>query len=69
MATIEAVPVPVANYLSRIDEPGDEELKTFFEQYKDRYALPDSPEPGFREPQKIALQYFKANVDKFASRR
>jgi hypothetical protein len=66
-ATIEAVGVPVANYLRRIDEPGDEELKAFFEQYKDRYALPDSPEPGFREPQRIALQYFKVNLDKFAS--
>ena len=66
MATIEAAPVAVANYLSRIDEPSDEELKTFFEQYKDRYPLPDSPEPGFREPQRVALQYFKANLDKFA---
>jgi len=66
MAQIEAAPVPVANYLSRIDEPGDEELKAFFEQYKQQYALPDSPEPGFREPQRIALQYFKTNLDKFA---
>ncbi len=66
MATIEAGPVPVANYLSRVDEPGDAELKTLFEQYKDKYALPDSPEPGFREPQRIALQYFKANFEKFS---
>ena len=66
-AMIEAVPLAVANYLNRIDEPGDEELKAFFEQYKDRYALPESPEPGFRDPQRIALQYFKANVDKFAA--
>ena len=65
-ATIEAVPVPVANYLSRVDEPGDEELKALFEQYKDKHALPDSPEPGFREPQRIALQYFKADFEKFS---
>ena len=46
----------------RIDEPSDEELKAFFEKYKDQYPCPSSPEPGFREPQKIALQYFKADT-------
>ena len=67
LATIEAVPVPVANYLKRVDEPNDETLKTFFEQNKERYATPDSPEPGFREPQRVALQYLKANLDKVAA--
>ncbi len=67
MATIEAVAVPAANYVRRIDEPGDEELRTFFEQHKDKFALPESPEPGFREPQEIALAYFKANMEKFSA--
>ncbi len=67
MATIEAAPVLVANYLDRIDEPSDEELKAFFEKHKDQYPLPISPEPGFREPQKIAMEYLKADYEKFTA--
>ena len=67
MATIEAVAVPVANYLKRVDEPNDETLKAFFEQYKERYPMPDSPTPGFREPERVALEYLKADLDKFAA--
>jgi hypothetical protein len=67
MAAIEAVPVPVANYVSRIADPSDAELKAFFEEYKEKYPVPDSPDPGFREPQKVALQYFRADFDKFTA--
>jgi hypothetical protein len=67
MAAIEALPVPVANYVSRVEDPKDEELKAFFEENKERYSLPDSPQPGFHEPQKIALEYFKAEVEKLAA--
>ena len=67
MATIEAVPVAVANYLDRVGKPSDEELIAFFEEAKERYPLPGSPEPGFREPQKVALEYFKADYEKFAA--
>jgi hypothetical protein len=65
MATIEVAAIPVANYVDQIDEPTDEELKTFFEENKERFPLPDSPEPGFREPQRIAMQWFKADPEKF----
>jgi hypothetical protein len=63
-AAIEAVPVPVADYLSRVDEPTEDELKAFFEKHKEEYSRPESPEPGFREPQKVALQWFKASHEK-----
>jgi hypothetical protein len=65
-ATIEAVPVPVEDYLGK-DEPTDVELKAFFEENKEKLPFPNSPEPGFREPQKVALEWFKANYDKFTS--
>jgi hypothetical protein len=67
MATIDAVPVAVAKFADGIAEPPVEELKTFFEAHKDKYARPDSPDPGFREPQKVALEYFKAELDKFTA--
>lgn len=67
MATVEALPVPVDNYLGRIDEPTDEQLKTFFEDHREAYPAPDSPEPGFHDPQRIALQWFKANQEQFVA--
>ena len=67
MATIETVPVPVAKFADSIPEPTDEELKTFFEEHKNKYPRPESPDPGFREPPKIALEYLKAPLDKFTS--
>jgi hypothetical protein len=67
MATIEAMPVAVTKFTDGIAEPSDEELQKFFNEHKAQYARPDSPDPGFHEPQKIALQYFKASADKFTS--
>lgn len=65
MATIEAVAVPVSDYVKADSEPNDAELKAFFDQSKDEYPTPDSAKPGFREPQMVALQWFKADQDKF----
>lgn len=65
-ATIEAIPVAVESFLAK-DEPTDKELNTFFEENKEKLSFPNSPEPGFREPQKVAFEWFKANYDKFTS--
>jgi hypothetical protein len=67
MASIEAAPVPVANYVDRVKDPGDEKLAAFFEENKDREPHPGSPEPGFREPQRVALQWFKADFEKLSA--
>ncbi|MEN6557534.1 MAG: hypothetical protein ABFC54_05065 [Thermoguttaceae bacterium] len=64
-AAIEAVALPVADFTGKVEKPSEAELKEFFEKYKEQYALPGSPEPGFREPKKVALQWFKADFDKF----
>ena len=68
-ATIEAIAVPAAQYLdipNLIPDPGDDNLKAFFEEHKNKYPRPDLPDPAFRVPQKIALQFFKADHDTFA---
>ena len=66
-AKIECIPVPVKDFAAAVPKPSDDELKAFFEKYKDDLPQPDSPEPGFRVPQKIEVEYFKAEVDKFAT--
>ena len=65
-ATIEAIPVEAEQFLAQIKDPSEAEIKTLFEKYKDKLPRPDSPEPGFRVPHKIDVQYFKADVAKFS---
>ena len=65
LAAIEAVPVAVADYVGQVNDPSEEELRAFFEEHKDKLPSPFSPEPGFKKPQKVSLEYFKAETDKF----
>lgn len=67
-AEIQCIPVAVRDFVGTSKKPGDEKvLKDFFDKYKGLVASPESPEPGFRVPQKVALEYFVANLDKFAA--
>ena len=64
-AKIEATAVAVNKFVDRVPDPSEEELRAFFEGYKDRVYSPDSPEPGFREPHRVDVQYFKAQRESF----
>jgi hypothetical protein len=66
-AKIECIPVQVQPFAAAIAKPSDDVLKAYFEKYKDSVKFPFSPEPGFRVPQKIEVEYFLANVDDFAA--
>ncbi len=67
LAAIETVSVAVADYVDQIPDPTDEELRDFFEEHKGKLPLPFSPEQGFKKPQRVALEYFKAETDKFTT--
>ena len=62
---IEAAPFPVASYLSQVGEPSDAEVAQLYEEGKDRYPMPNSPDPGFKQRKKIALEYVKADLQTF----
>jgi hypothetical protein len=64
-AKIEAIPVPAAKFVDKVAPPSEEDLRAFFEKYKDRLPDPNSPDPGFREPHRIDVQYLKATVETF----
>lgn len=64
-ATIELVPVSVVDFMDQIESPGEDILRAFFDEHKERAWRPDMPEPAFRQPKKIALQYIKAEFDDF----
>jgi hypothetical protein len=65
-ANVELIALAVEQFVSDTLNPGEAEIKAYFEQYKDKLPNPESPEPGFRIPQKIDLEYFKAEFDKFS---
>jgi hypothetical protein len=68
MAVIEAVPLAVSNYVKDVKDPGDDVLKAFFEENKETLPNPTSPQPGFKRPQKVAIEYFKADAASFAAK-
>ncbi|HEX3726035.1 MAG TPA: hypothetical protein VHV08_07315 [Pirellulales bacterium] len=63
----EIMPLAVATFVDQVPDPPAEELQAFFEKYKDRFATPESPEPGFKEPKRAAFQYFRADFAKFTA--
>jgi len=66
--TIESLPVRVSDFLDDVPDPDESTLRSFFDQYKAELPDPTSPEPGFREPKRIAVEYLKAEYDGFFDR-
>ncbi|MFV1965014.1 MAG: hypothetical protein ACC628_06295 [Pirellulaceae bacterium] len=64
----EIVPLNVADYADRVGEPTKEEIRALFDEGKDRYPDPDSPEPGFKRRRKIAFQFVVADFDQLVER-
>ena len=62
---IEAVPIQVKNFADKVPDPGDKALEEFFEEHKTELDDPNSPEIGFRKPKKVAVEYLKAEYEKF----
>lgn len=63
-ATVELVAVPVARFADKVPDPDEKTLQEFFNKYKDRLPDPSTPEPGFRIPRRVAVEYLKADYEK-----
>ena len=64
-ATIQVLPVEVKDFVAKVPDPSEGDLRAFFEKYKDDFSRPDSPAPGFKVPVKAKFQYFEAKTDDF----
>ncbi|MBQ2790689.1 MAG: hypothetical protein IJE97_13730, partial [Thermoguttaceae bacterium] len=53
------------DYVAEIADPSEEELKKFYEQYRNVVANAYSATPGFTQPTKIALEVVKATTADF----
>ncbi|MBN1590781.1 MAG: hypothetical protein JW888_14815, partial [Pirellulales bacterium] len=65
--SLEVAPVEVAQFVDQVPDPGDSKLQEFFEKHKNEFTLAGSPKPGFRVPKKVAVEYVKAEYEKFAN--
>ena len=67
--SIQLAAIPVSDYLDKVEDPDDEVLEKFFEAHKGDLANPNSAEPGFRVPAKVAVEYVKADFKSISTLR
>ncbi len=54
--SVRAVPFPVENYVAQVPEPTAEQVRAYYEQYKDHPPDPARDTPGFRIPRQIQAE-------------
>lgn len=65
--SLEIAEVPVEDFTDQVEAPSDEELQGYFEKYKNELPDPTSPEPGFKQPRRVRVEYVMANFDLIAA--
>jgi hypothetical protein len=64
-ATVEVVPLPVADFAADVPAPGAAVLQKFFETHKETLPDESSPESGFKEPHRVKFEYLVAKLEAF----
>ena len=62
---IEAVALNVEDYVDRVKNPPEVQLQALYEEGKNRFSFPESPEPGFHQRRKAAFQFIKVDFNDF----
>jgi hypothetical protein len=64
-STLAVLPIPVRNkdFLAQVGQPSEKDLKELFEKYKDQEYHAGSPEPGFKIPPRIEVEWISARAD------
>lgn len=60
--TIEASGVPVEPFAASAGKPSDEDLRSLFEEFKNRF--PAGGDPGFFQPDRVRLAWLQADFEK-----
>jgi hypothetical protein len=64
-AIIEVIPVTCESFADRVGPAPEDALESLYEDFKDRLPEPASPDPGFREPHRVAFEYLTADTTSF----
>ena len=63
-ASVQVAAVPVKEFLAKVPDPGDRELKEYFEANRNRWpGTPPDYQPGFKQPRRVQLQYLTASYE------
>ncbi len=62
LASVELAEVPVETFAAKVTPPTDAQLRELFEKRKTHLPQPNSPEPGFKVPEKVRVEYLKGDV-------
>ncbi len=65
LAAIELCGIPVERYYERAPTPNDQQVREYFESHKEKLPDPSSPEPGFKIPAKVTVEYLKGDLQKW----
>ena len=60
--TAEIMPLPTNDYVALTRKPAEDEVSKFYDKYKDREPVPGSPDPGFKRPKQVSLEYIVADM-------
>jgi hypothetical protein len=60
-ATVEVVPVVVERFADRVSPPAATTLQAFFNRFSSDLPTARSPDPGFKEPQRVSFDYLLAS--------
>jgi len=61
----QLVALPVARFVDQVSDPGEAEIREFYDRHKDQYANPYTAEPGFKLRRRMAFSFLKADYARF----
>lgn len=61
----EFLPIPVTDLVDKVPEPSEAELRKLYDQFKNKYKVPGSPDPGFKRRLRRAFDYVKLDYVDF----
>src|SRR5439155_15178204 len=63
--TVAVLPIPARHkdFLAQVGQPSEKDLKDLFEKHKDQEYQAESPEPGFKIPPRIEVEWVSAKAD------
>ncbi|GIW87350.1 MAG: hypothetical protein KatS3mg108_1674 [Isosphaeraceae bacterium] len=57
-----AVAFPAVDYLDKVPDPSEEQIRAFFDEHKNRLPDAESDQPGFKIPRQVQVEYVAADV-------
>jgi hypothetical protein len=66
LVSVNAVRIPVADFIGQVSEPTNAEVQAFYDRYKNVPANPKSPTPGFKIPRQVQVEFVSTDAEALA---